>query len=82
MDSGMIGKIAKAKRYSQEPHRFHFDSFTVSIEGENNAHVVKYADKKWNCDCDFFRTRGICTHTLALSNYLLKGMVPPPVEGE
>ncbi len=31
MDSGMIGKIDKAKRYAQEPHRFHFEIF----HGEN-----------------------------------------------
>jgi hypothetical protein len=75
MDSGMIGKIDKAKRYAQELHRFHFESFSVKIEGENNTHMVNYSDKKWSCDCDYFRSRGVCTHTMALSDYILKGMV-------
>jgi hypothetical protein len=82
MDSGMIGKIDKAKRYAQEPHRFHFEAFTVKIEGENNSHVVKFADNKWDCDCDYFRSRGVCTHTLSLTNYILKGMVPVPAEAK
>jgi hypothetical protein len=80
MDSGMIGKIDKAKRYAQEPHRFHFESFMVKIDGENNSHVVKFANNKWDCDCDYFRSRGVCTHTISITNYILKDMVPEPVE--
>jgi hypothetical protein len=80
MDSGMIGKIDKAKRYAQETNRFHFESLIVKIDGENNSHVVKYANNKWECDCDYFRSRGVCTHTLSLTNYILKGMVAAPVE--
>ena len=78
IDSGIIGKIEKAKRYAQEPYRFVFTSFSVKISGENNAHEVHFADEKWKCDCDYFRNHGICTHTLSLSNYILKDMVPAP----
>ncbi len=78
MDSGMIGKIDKAKRYAQEPQRFHFTSLTVKIDGENNSHIVKFADNKWNCDCDYFRSHGVCVHTLSLTNHILKGMVEEP----
>lgn len=74
MDSGMIGKIEKAKRYAKERTRFHFNSFTVSLEGENNAHTVSYKDNTWQCDCNFFQTRGRCSHTIALE-ILLEGMV-------
>jgi hypothetical protein len=80
MDSGMIGKIDKAKRYAQEPQRFHFTAFTVVIDGENNSHVVKFIEDKWDCDCDYFRSHGVCTHTMSLTNYILKGMVPVPAE--
>ncbi len=80
MDLGMIGKIDKAKRYAQEPHRFHFEAFTVKIDGENNSHVVKFSGKKWDCDCDYFLSHGVCTHTLSLTNYILKGMVAEPAE--
>jgi hypothetical protein len=75
MDSGMIGKIEKAKRYAKERNRFQFEAFTVSIKGENNTHRVKFGDNKWNCDCDFFQTRSYCTHTMALEE-ILKDMIP------
>jgi len=77
MDSGMIGKIDKAKRYAKERTRFHFSSFTVSMDGENNAHTVSYSENTWHCDCNFFQTRGRCSHTIALE-ILLEGMVPEP----
>lgn len=79
MDYGMIGKIEKAKRYARERNRFHFEAFTVNIDGENNAHRVTFANNQWCCDCDFFHTRGVCTHTMALEE-LLKDMLPTPVE--
>lgn len=79
MDSGMIGKIQKAKRYAQERERFNFETFTVNIDGENNSHRVTFTSGTWDCDCDFFRNRGVCTHTMALEE-LLKGTIPVPVE--
>ncbi len=77
MDSGMIGKIEKAKRYAQERKRFHFETFTVSIDGENNSQRVHFEDHQWTCDCDFFRTHAVCTHTMALEE-VLKDMIPIP----
>jgi hypothetical protein len=74
MDSGMIGKIDKAKRYAQERHRFHFKQFTVTMDGENNSHTVTYQNNQWRCDCDFFRTRQRCSHTMALE-FILEGMI-------
>ncbi len=74
MDSGMIGKIQKAKRYAQEPNRFHFEALTVAIDGENNSHTVRLQDGKWLCDCDYFHGHDLCTHTMALEE-LLKGML-------
>jgi len=74
MDYGMIGKIEKAKRYAQERQRFHFSSFTVTMEGENNPHTVHYENNEWRCDCDFFHSRGRCSHTMALE-FILEGML-------
>lgn len=74
MDYGMIGKIQKAKRYAAERDRIHFHSFNVTLDGENNPHTVNYTDGKWECDCDFFQTRGRCSHTMALE-IILEGMV-------
>ena len=74
MDSGMIGKIEKAKRYAQERGRIHFHSLRVTMDGANNGHAVEFAGGEWKCDCDFFHTRGRCSHTMALE-ILLEGML-------
>jgi len=75
MDYGMIGKIQKAKRYAEERDRIHFHSFSVTLDGENNPHTVRFENGKWDCDCEFFRTRGRCSHTMALE-IVLEKMIP------
>jgi hypothetical protein len=70
MDYGLIGKIEKAKRYAQERDRITFQQFTVTFEGENNDHTVTYDQGEWGCNCDFFQTRGRCSHTMALETIL------------
>jgi hypothetical protein len=74
MDYGMIGKIEKAKIYSEEPDRMKFESFQVEIQGDNNVHYVSYNQGLWNCDCEFFASRAVCGHTMAMER-VLKGMV-------
>jgi len=78
MDYGMIGKIEKAKRYAEQRDRIRFDSFTVTFEGDNNPHTVHFQDGEWQCDCDFFFTRGRCSHTMALE-IIFEDMIPQPV---
>ena len=75
MDSGMIGKIEKAKRYAEERERIRFERFQATIEGTNNDHQVTYEDGTWTCDCSFFLTRGVCSHTMALER-ILERMIP------
>ncbi len=70
MDSGMIGKIQKAKQYAQEPHRLQFEKFEVAFEGNHNNYMVTYDHGTWHCGCDFFLTRGVCSHTMALERIL------------
>lgn len=79
MDYGMIGKIDKARRYAEERDRIQFHSFSVTFDGDNNPHAVHFSEKAWSCDCDFFRTRGVCSHTMALER-VLEGMIPEPAE--
>jgi hypothetical protein len=78
MDYGMIGKRDKARRYAQERNRIHFNSFKVTMDGENNPHHVTYENGNWQCDCDFFRTRNVCSHTMALE-IVLENMLAAPV---
>lgn len=75
MDSGMIGKIDKAKRYAEERERISFKSFGVTFRGDNNTHATQFQDGKWDCTCDFFKTRGTCGHTMAME-IILEGMLP------
>lgn len=72
MDYGMISKIEKAKMYAEERNRIEFQSLRVQIQGDNNKapHVVRYDMGTWNCDCDFFGTRGRCSHTMAIERIL------------
>lgn len=77
MDYGMIGKIEKAKRYAQQRDRIHIEALKVTFEGSNNPHTVEFREGNWYCDCDFFQTRGRCSHTMALE-IILEGMLPQP----
>ncbi len=71
MDYGMISKIEKAKIYSEERDRIEFESLKVRIQGDNNAdHVVEYHSGDWSCDCGFFGSRGVCSHTMAMERIL------------
>jgi len=75
MQSSLIGKIEKAKRYAEEPERVTFVDFAVDFRGENNSYKVGYRSGNWNCTCPFFSQRGVCSHTMALQK-LLGGMLP------
>jgi hypothetical protein len=79
MDYGMIGKIEKAKRYAEERERFQFEHFQATIMGTNNSHRIAFDNGKWSCDCDFFMSRGVCSHTMAMER-ILAHMLPEPVE--
>lgn len=75
MNSSLIGKIEKAKRYAEERHRLRFTRLNVDFQGENDCHTVEFADGTWRCSCDFFAGRGLCSHTMALER-ILEGMLP------
>ena len=70
MDSGMIGKILKAKQYAEERDRIEFTDLSVIIHGENNDHQVRYQEGEWNCTCDFFASHDVCSHTMAMERIL------------
>ena len=82
MDYAMIGKIEKAKRYAEERNRILFHSFDVSFSGENSSHDVKYANGAWHCNCSFFQSRKVCSHTMALERILDQMLAVPAEAGE
>jgi hypothetical protein len=75
MNSGLIGKVDKAKKYAQERHRMHVNTLQVDFQGENDVHHVALEGSDWRCTCDFFHGWGSCAHTMALER-VLDGMVP------
>lgn len=71
MDYGMIGKIEKSKIYAEERDRITFESLRVTLRGDNDSvHKVAYDNGEWNCDCSFFGSRGVCSHTMAMERVL------------
>jgi hypothetical protein len=79
MDSGLIGKVEKAKRYAEDRRRFHFNQFDLNFHGDNSEHHVSYNNGVFNCDCEFFITHKRCGHSMALE-ILLKDMIVETVE--
>ena len=65
MHSDMIGKIAKARQYAQEPERIQLGNLTAQFHGGNNDHTITLEHDHWSCDCSFFRTWQTCAHVMA-----------------
>ena len=76
MQSSLIGKIEKAKRYAEEKDRITFSELAVRFRGENNDYDTSYRDGKWYCTCSFFSSWGMCSHTMAMERILAE-MLPP-----
>ena len=70
MDSGMISKIEKSRRYAEEPERIAFQEFRATFNGEHGAHQVGYDHGEWSCECSFFQQRGVCCHSMAMERLL------------
>ena len=81
IDSSLINKIQKARRYAEERDRVTFANFYVEFQGDNDVHMVKYDAGHWQCDCSFFRRRGICSHTMTMER-ILGPMLPLPQREE
>ncbi len=75
MQSSLIGKIEKAKRYAQEAERVTFSELSVKFRGDNDNYITGYKDGKWHCSCHFFSSWGCCSHTMALQR-ILDNMLP------
>jgi hypothetical protein len=75
MQSSLIGKIEKAKRYALETDRITFSDFSVKFRGEHDTYTTSLKDGKWQCSCTFFSTWKICSHTMAMEKILDK-MLP------
>ena len=75
MQSSLIGKVEKAKRYALEPERITFSGLLVDFRGENSDYTVAYQNGTWHCSCGFFSKWGVCSHTMAMEK-ILGDMLP------
>lgn len=76
MNSSLISKIDKAKRYEQEPERIKFRSLQVTFNGENSDHEVTLSERGWKCNCGFFPRNGTCSHVMAMQRILGPMLTP------
>ena len=70
MDSSIIGKIDKARKYAEEKDRVSINSFSATFQGNHNSYDVTFQSGSWDCECHFFATRSVCSHTMALQRML------------
>ncbi len=70
MHSSMIGNIEKAARYSQEQGRFHFNRFTVTLDGDHRQHEISYDNGTWTCDGETVDEPSYHPHIMAVERVL------------
>ncbi len=70
MNSSIIGKIDKARKYAEEKERVSINSFSATFQGNHNSYDVSFNGGAWDCECHFFATRAVCSHTMALQRML------------
>lgn len=72
----VVSDVEKASQYAEELDRIRFVSFEATFRTDHNEYHVSYNDGKWDSDNPYFRSRGVCSATMAMER-LLKGMVQP-----
>jgi hypothetical protein len=76
MNSSLIGKIEKARRYADErDSRISFEELSIRVNGDNSNHSVEYREGTFLCDCNFFPSWRTCSHVMAVER-ILDGMLP------
>jgi hypothetical protein len=72
VNSSMIGKIEKARRYAEEPERVKFQSFSVTFEGTHDTYTTTLDGDTFTCTCHFFDVQqmGTCCHIMAMQRIL------------
>lgn len=70
MNSSLISKVEKSRRYAEEPERVRFQAFEVTFEGENGHHTVTMDGTEFHDSSHSFRTLGTSSHIMALQKIL------------
>ena len=74
MDSSIVSKIEKSRTYAEQKERVTITTLQASFDGNHNTYQITYDGAGWNCQCHYFDTRGVCSHTMALER-ILEGML-------
>ena len=75
----VVSDVEKAKRYSEETDRIRVIALDASFEGSNSTHEFSHENGAWHCNCDFFKSRGVCCHTMAMERIMGATLVSTPV---
>ena len=70
MNSTLISKVEKARRYAEEPDRVRFKSFSVAFHGGHDEHQVTMEDSTFKCTCHFYEVHDTCAHIMAMQRIL------------
>lgn len=85
MNSSIIGKIEKARRYAEEPERAAIRALHIVFHGDHDVYDVRLQDARWTCTCHSYEALGLgtCSHIMAVER-LLGPMLPEdvPVSGQ
>ncbi|HEX5827678.1 MAG TPA: hypothetical protein VFY23_09170 [Candidatus Limnocylindrales bacterium] len=72
MQSTVLAKAEKARRYAGEPDRLRISRLEATFEAGGGDHVLTYGPDGWSCDCEFFGQQRVCQHAEAASRMLAK----------
>lgn len=70
VQSALIGKIEKARRYAQQPERIAVQALEAAFHGEHDAYHLALDGADWACSCHSFQPFGICAHVMAVQRLL------------
>ncbi len=77
MNSSLISKIEKARRYAAEPERAQIEVLHIRFRGDHDVYDVHFDRGTWSCTCHSFEALGVgtCSHIMAIERML--GVLAP-----
>lgn len=67
----LIGKLKKANIYISEPERFFLKSASeIELRSEHGTRKLVISKGLWKCNCTFFLSHQICSHSIAVAEFL------------
>lgn len=66
----LLKKIAKAKKYLSKPNIFLKCKNSVKMKTDHGVRILKKQGSTWFCGCVFCKKHQLCSHTIALEEYL------------